>query len=105
MNQRQTECSRRRISDRAPHREGDVSRAEKEKDPLRVRLGRLTKAELAVATLVARGLSNREIAGRVHLSPETVKCHVAAICRKLGARNRAHAAFILGAITGWEQFQ
>ena len=40
-------------------------------------------------TLVAAGLSNDEIAGRLYLSPLTSKTHVSRIMTKLDARDRA----------------
>lgn len=49
-----------------------------------------------LAELIA-GLDNRSIAGRLCIAEETVKTHVKAILRKLGARDRAHAlALVLG---------
>jgi two-component system response regulator DesR len=45
-----------------------------------------------VLTLLAEGATNREIAGQLHLSEETVKQHAAAIYRKLRVRNRTEAA-------------
>lgn len=45
----------------------------------------LTKREEDVRRLMADGLSNREIGERLYLSTDTVKCHVKAIYRKLGA--------------------
>ncbi|HWU23332.1 MAG TPA: response regulator transcription factor [Nocardioides sp.] len=48
----------------------------------------LTEKEREIFTAVARGLSNSEIAGTVHLSESTVKTHVGAILRKLGLRDR-----------------
>ena len=51
----------------------------------------LTKREIEVLRLVGGGLSNADIARRLHLSPHTVKRHVANILRKLDAPSRAAA--------------
>jgi DNA-binding NarL/FixJ family response regulator len=51
----------------------------------------LTEREAEVLTLVARGLSNDEIAERLTLSTETVKTHVKHVYTKLGTRDRAQA--------------
>jgi DNA-binding NarL/FixJ family response regulator len=48
----------------------------------------LTAREHEVATLVARGLSNKEVALQLGLSDGTVKLHVHNILKKLGAKNR-----------------
>lgn len=53
---------------------------------------RLTPRRLQLMKLVATGLDNREIAARLHLSPNTVKTQLAHIFRILRARNRQHAA-------------
>ena len=52
----------------------------------------LTKREREILALVAEGLSNREIAEKLVLSPETVKSHVAAILEKLNVSDRTQAA-------------
>jgi two-component system response regulator DesR len=51
----------------------------------------LTEREREVLDLIAAGATNREIAGRLYLSPHTVKEHTSALYRKLRARNRAEA--------------
>jgi DNA-binding CsgD family transcriptional regulator len=52
----------------------------------------LTRREVEVLTLIAEGLSNAGIAGRLVLSPRTVSKHVEQILRKLGTPSRAAAA-------------
>ncbi|MEQ3552065.1 response regulator transcription factor [Pseudonocardia nematodicida] len=49
----------------------------------------LTDREREVLAEVAAGLSNEEIAGRLHMSPTTAKTHVSRAMTKLGARDRA----------------
>lgn len=49
---------------------------------------RLTKRELEVIGLLAEGLSNKEVAGRLGLSEQTVKNHAARIMDKVNVRNR-----------------
>jgi DNA-binding NarL/FixJ family response regulator len=57
----------------------------------------LSRRERDVLDELLMGLDNRAIAGRLCISEDTVKSHVKAIFRKLGARDRAHAmALALG---------
>jgi DNA-binding NarL/FixJ family response regulator len=57
-------------------------------------LAALTEREREVMALVAEGLSNDEIAGRLFLSPLTSKTHVSRIMTKLNARDRAQLVVI-----------
>lgn len=62
-----------------PGREADISRL-------------LTRRELDVVELVARGLTNKEIARELAISPATVKAHVERVIGKLGVADRTQAA-------------
>jgi DNA-binding CsgD family transcriptional regulator len=55
-------------------------------------LDMFTRRERDVAAKMVAGLSNRDIASTLQISPETVKKYVARVMRKLGASNRADAA-------------
>ncbi len=58
----------------------------------RERMSRLTEREHEVAVAVGHGLSNAEIAGRLHLSVPTVKAHIGRLFAKLDAGNRVQIA-------------
>lgn len=52
----------------------------------------LTPQEDAVTSLVAQGLSNREVAAELFVSPKTVQYHLTRVYAKLGVRSRAELA-------------
>ncbi|MHA7819863.1 MAG: response regulator [Erythrobacter sp.] len=54
----------------------------------------LTERELEVVELVAEGLTNKEIARRLEISPATVKVHVERLIGKLGVADRTQAAVV-----------
>ena len=58
------------------------------------RSARLTERERDVLSGLARGLMTEEIAHEMFLSPHTIRSHVKAAMRKLGAKTRAHAVAI-----------
>jgi DNA-binding NarL/FixJ family response regulator len=67
---------------------------------LRERTGRGSPGEHEVLRLLADGLSDREVAARLVISPKTVEKHVGAVLRKTGTTSRT-AAVMYGLDHGW----
>jgi DNA-binding NarL/FixJ family response regulator len=62
----------------------------------------LTRREREVASLVAEGLTNREIAARLVLSVRTVAAHIDRVLGKLGLHSRTQLAVRLGPLISVE---
>jgi DNA-binding CsgD family transcriptional regulator len=58
--------------------------------------GGLSATESSIATLVRAGLTNREVAQALHMSPRTVEWNLSKIYRKLGVRSRTELAATAG---------
>jgi DNA-binding NarL/FixJ family response regulator len=64
------------------------------RDRARTALAALTDRERAVATALADGLTNQEIAAALHMSVATVKAHITRLLRELGLNNRTQVALL-----------
>ena len=73
---------------------GKVLSPEIEKTVQEEPLPEFTKRQLVILESAARGLTNKDIANMLDISPDAVKQHLAAICSKLGAANRVEAISI-----------
>jgi len=63
------------------------------------RLARLTSQERRILALIADGLTNRQIAGEIHLAEKTVKNYVSNLLAKLGMERRTQAAVFAARLT------
>jgi DNA-binding CsgD family transcriptional regulator len=80
----------RRLGERPRPRPGSRAAA-----PADARLEALTRRERQVAVLVGEGLTNAQVAARLHLSERTVEKHVSSILAKLGVSSRAGVVRLL----------
>jgi DNA-binding NarL/FixJ family response regulator len=68
--------------------------------PPKLRALGVTSREADVLALVTEGLTNQELARRLHLSPRTVEKHVASLLAKTGCQRRAQLAGYVAKLTG-----
>ncbi|HNC09042.1 MAG TPA: response regulator transcription factor, partial [Anaerolineales bacterium] len=68
--------------------------ANNQTQPASILTDKLTERELDVLRLLAKGMTNTDIAGTLHLSEGTVRNHVSAILEKLNVSDRTQAAVI-----------
>ncbi|GGR03016.1 response regulator [Streptomyces pilosus] len=84
----------RRLLDAYAHRlpaGSATAGAARDEDP---RLSTLTEREREILTVIGKGWTNTEIAGRLHLAESTVKTHVGRILAKTGSRDRIQAVIL-----------
>ncbi|UYO73467.1 response regulator transcription factor [Halomonas qinghailakensis] len=79
-----------------PPRMESSALASSSSEPPRERLIRLTDKQLDVLSCMTQGMSNKQIARELLIAETTVKTHVSAVLRKLGATSRVHAIVIAG---------
>lgn len=70
-----------------------------EEEALAHRVAELTPQQYRVLTMVCNGLLNKQIAYELDVSEATIKAHMTAILRKLGAHSRTQAVLLAGRLT------
>ena len=71
-----------------------------EEEALASKVAELTPQQYRVLTMVCNGLLNKQIAYELNVSEATIKAHMTAILRKLGAHSRTQAVLLAGKLTG-----
>jgi two-component system NarL family response regulator len=72
----------------------------KDKHTILARLALLTAREHQIASVLAAGRTNKEIAKQLDISERTVKAHVSEIFRKVGIGDRLKLALLLASVDG-----
>lgn len=72
----------------------EAAREREEERAVQTALEQLTPREREVLNLIVEGLTDKEIAGRLHISTATAQTHVANLLSKLGVRSRLQAAML-----------
>ena len=80
----------------APPQSGDVRGVAPEEAAIAERIRDLTPQQFRVLGMLGSGLLNKQIAHAMGVSEATVKAHMTAILRKLGANNRTQAVLLAG---------
>ncbi|HQZ31390.1 MAG TPA: response regulator transcription factor [Arenimonas sp.] len=80
----------------APPQAGDVRGVAPEEADIAERIRELTPQQFRVLGMLGSGLLNKQIAHAMGVSEATVKAHMTAILRKLGANNRTQAILLAG---------
>ncbi|MBK9494497.1 MAG: response regulator transcription factor [Aquimonas sp.] len=70
-----------------------------EEEALASKVAELTPQQYRVLTMVCNGLLNKQIAYELNVSEATIKAHMTAILRKLGAHSRTQAVLLAGKLT------
>jgi DNA-binding NarL/FixJ family response regulator len=67
---------------------------------LKLEASKLTRRQTEILPLLAKGMSNKEIARELNIAEGTAKAHTTAVLRALGAHNRTEAAFLAAQLVG-----
>ena len=70
-----------------------------EEEALAARVAELTPQQYRVLTMLCNGLLNKQIAYELGVSEATIKAHMTAVLRKLGAQSRTQAVLLAGKLT------
>lgn len=78
-----------------PEEAGDQNDLDGQESDLAARIAELTPQQFRVLTMLGEGLLNKQIAWELGVSEATVKAHMTAVLRKLGANNRTQAILMV----------